>query len=173
MQVQFLGWKDPLQKWGWQPAPVLLPRKSMDRGAWWAIVHGVAKSWTRLSMHATQCNVLILLTYCCGIWYITPRLWGVTSHLYSDWGIRRSWHSLPASGLHSNWKLLRNVWIPNWFREEGTKKELYLNVIHARMWSSRTGVQSFNYPFDHASTSLSTQAADIVISNTTKESHCV
>ena len=22
---------------------------SMDRGAWWAIVHGVAKSWTRLS----------------------------------------------------------------------------------------------------------------------------
>ena len=23
--------------------------KSMDRGAWWATVHGVAKSWTRLS----------------------------------------------------------------------------------------------------------------------------
>ena len=22
---------------------------SMDRGAWWAIVHGIAKSWTRLS----------------------------------------------------------------------------------------------------------------------------
>ena len=22
---------------------------SMDRGAWWAIVHGVTKSWTRLS----------------------------------------------------------------------------------------------------------------------------
>ena len=22
---------------------------SMDGGAWWAIVHGVAKSWTRLS----------------------------------------------------------------------------------------------------------------------------
>ena len=22
---------------------------SMDRGAWWAIVHGVAKSWTRLN----------------------------------------------------------------------------------------------------------------------------
>ena len=24
----------------------------MDRGAWWATVHGVAKSWTRLSTHA-------------------------------------------------------------------------------------------------------------------------
>ena len=26
---------------------------SMDRGAWWATVLGVAKSWTRLSMHTT------------------------------------------------------------------------------------------------------------------------
>ena len=25
---------------------------SMDRGAWWATVHGVAKSWTQLSTHA-------------------------------------------------------------------------------------------------------------------------
>jgi len=24
---------------------------SMGRGAWWATVHGVAKSWTRLSTH--------------------------------------------------------------------------------------------------------------------------
>ena len=28
----------------WQPTP----ENSMDRGAWWATVHGVAKSWTRL-----------------------------------------------------------------------------------------------------------------------------
>ena len=27
---------------------------SMNRGAWWATVHGVAKSWTRLSMHARR-----------------------------------------------------------------------------------------------------------------------
>ena len=27
----------------WHPTPVLLPGKSMDRGAWWAAVHGVAK----------------------------------------------------------------------------------------------------------------------------------
>ena len=25
--------------------------KSMDRGAWWATVHGVTKSWTGLSTH--------------------------------------------------------------------------------------------------------------------------
>ena len=26
--------------------------KSMDRGAGWAVVHGVSRSWTQLSMHA-------------------------------------------------------------------------------------------------------------------------
>ena len=33
----------------WHPTPVLLPGKSMDRGAWWAAVHGVAGSSERLS----------------------------------------------------------------------------------------------------------------------------
>ena len=32
----------------WQPTPVFLPGKSMDRGVWWATVHGVTKSWTQL-----------------------------------------------------------------------------------------------------------------------------
>ena len=33
----------------WQPTPVFLPGDPMDRGAWWAIVHGVVKSQARLS----------------------------------------------------------------------------------------------------------------------------
>ena len=33
----------------WQPTPVLLPGNPMGGGAWWAAVHGVAKSWARLS----------------------------------------------------------------------------------------------------------------------------
>ena len=33
----------------WQPTPVLLPGRSHGRRAWWAAVHGVAKSWTWLS----------------------------------------------------------------------------------------------------------------------------
>jgi len=35
----------------WQPTPVVLLGKSMDRGAWWATVPGVTKSWTQLSTH--------------------------------------------------------------------------------------------------------------------------
>ena len=33
----------------WHSTPVLLPGKSMDGGTWWAAVHGVAKSRTRLN----------------------------------------------------------------------------------------------------------------------------
>ena len=33
----------------WHPTPVLLPGKSMDGRAWWAAVHRVARSQTRLS----------------------------------------------------------------------------------------------------------------------------
>ena len=32
----------------WPPAPAFFPGKSMDRGAWWATVHGVTKSRARL-----------------------------------------------------------------------------------------------------------------------------
>ena len=28
----------------------------MDRGAWWVIVHGVTKSWTRLSTYTQLCR---------------------------------------------------------------------------------------------------------------------
>ena len=37
------------QRRQWHPTPVLLPGKSTDGGAWKAAVHGVARSWTRLS----------------------------------------------------------------------------------------------------------------------------
>ena len=33
----------------WPPTPVFLPGKSHGQRSWWAAVHGVAKSWTRLS----------------------------------------------------------------------------------------------------------------------------
>ena len=42
-------------RWAWQPTPVFLPRKSVDRGAWQGTVHRVAKSLT------TQLNQLSTL----------------------------------------------------------------------------------------------------------------
>ena len=47
--VQSLGWEDSLEKGMATHCRILAWEFSMDRGAWWAIVHGVAKSWTWLS----------------------------------------------------------------------------------------------------------------------------
>ena len=48
--MQFNPWarKIPWRR-QWLPTPVFLPGEPMDRGAWWATVQGVTKSWTRLS----------------------------------------------------------------------------------------------------------------------------
>ena len=42
MWVRSLGWDDPLEK-EWEPTPVFLLENLMDKGAWWASVHKVAK----------------------------------------------------------------------------------------------------------------------------------
>ena len=47
--VQSLGWEDPLEEGMAIHSSILAWRIPMNRGAWWATVHEVAKSWTRLS----------------------------------------------------------------------------------------------------------------------------
>ena len=50
MQVQFLGWEDPLKEGMATPSlQYSCLENPMDRGAWWATVHGVAESQTQLS----------------------------------------------------------------------------------------------------------------------------
>ena len=39
-----LGWEDPLEKGTSYPLQHSCLENSMDRGSWWAIVHGVAKT---------------------------------------------------------------------------------------------------------------------------------
>jgi len=46
--VQPLGWENPLEEGMATHSSILAWRIPMDRGAWWATVHGVAKSQTRL-----------------------------------------------------------------------------------------------------------------------------
>ena len=43
--VQVLGWEDPLEKRMATHSSILAWRIPLDRGAYWATVHGVAKSW--------------------------------------------------------------------------------------------------------------------------------
>ena len=48
-RVQSLGREDPLEKEMATHSQYLCLENSMDGEAWWATVHGVTKSWTRLS----------------------------------------------------------------------------------------------------------------------------
>ena len=43
--VQSLGWEDPLEKGIETHSTIINQENPMDRGAWWATVHGVKKSW--------------------------------------------------------------------------------------------------------------------------------
>ena len=48
-QVRPLGWEEPQEKEMVNPLQYFCLENSMDGGAWWATVHEVAKSRTRLS----------------------------------------------------------------------------------------------------------------------------
>ena len=45
-QIQSLGWEDPPGEGIGHPLQYSCLENSMDRGAWWATVHGVSKSNT-------------------------------------------------------------------------------------------------------------------------------
>ena len=53
-QVQSLGWDDPLEEGMATHSSILAWRIPMDRGAWRATVHEVAKSQTRLIIIITD-----------------------------------------------------------------------------------------------------------------------
>ena len=53
--VLSLGWEDPLEEGIATHTNILAWRIPVDRGTWWATVHGVAKSWIRLKrLSSTQ-----------------------------------------------------------------------------------------------------------------------
>ena len=64
MWVQSLGWEDPSPGEGnGNVLQYSCLGNPMDRGAWQATVHGVAKSWTRLST-TTQLAVFFICKIC-------------------------------------------------------------------------------------------------------------
>ena len=56
----------------WQPIPVFFPGDPMDIEAWWAIVHGVAKSWTQLSNWAHTYESINTTLMPCTHWICCP-----------------------------------------------------------------------------------------------------
>ena len=52
-----------LRRRAWQPTPICLPWECMNRGDWWATVHGVAKSRT--------------CTHSIALWFPNPSYWDI------------------------------------------------------------------------------------------------
>ena len=64
--VRSLGWKNPLEEGVATYSNILAWRIPMDRGAWWATVHGVTKSRTRLSNFIFNLTNYVWITINCG-----------------------------------------------------------------------------------------------------------
>ena len=60
---RFLGWEDPLEVGVAIHSSILTWRIPVDRRAWWATAHGVAKGWTQLSDKAQFKGVLFCVTF--------------------------------------------------------------------------------------------------------------
>ena len=55
--VPSLGWKDPLEKEIATHPSISCLENSMDKGAWWATVQRVTKSWIQLSMYFLDTSI--------------------------------------------------------------------------------------------------------------------
>ena len=53
MSIQSLGQEDPLEEEMATYSSIVAWRSPMDRGAWWATVHGVTESWVQLKRLST------------------------------------------------------------------------------------------------------------------------
>ena len=61
MHVRSLGQEDPLEEGMATHYSILAWGIPKDRGTWWAIVHRVTKSWTRLKRLSTQAYIHIYI----------------------------------------------------------------------------------------------------------------
>ena len=81
-QVQSLGWEDSQSHWSGYLLHYSCIEYSMNRGACWAIVHGVTKSKTWLLYIINQWVVRHELMVCEDISSI---LWNYSKHVHSRW----------------------------------------------------------------------------------------
>ena len=61
----------------WQPTPVVLPGKPMDREAWRATVHRVAKSQAQLNQLSTHAHIQVYISIHVCTYIYPPKLFPI------------------------------------------------------------------------------------------------
>ena len=127
--IQSLGQEDPLEKAMATHSSILSRRSPMDRGAWWATVHGTAKRWTRLSDFNFHFHAKMIVYN-----YITKRY---KSRLFAL-NPTTSIIALNANNLHTQTQILQ---LKEWDYQLGKKSKSWL-------YASCCSVLSFSVVFD-------------------------
>ena len=122
-RVRFLGWEDPLEKGNGNPRQYSCLENSTDRGAWWATVHEVAKSQTRLSNFTSGSfsTVLQKLTQRCKA--TIPQFFkkGTSNqHLDCRWSLREQ-EGLGKTEVSGSCNWVERCY---WLKQERFKKEV-------------------------------------------------
>ena len=82
-QVQSLGWKDPLGKEMASPFQYSCLENSMDRGAWWATVHGATRvRHSAARIHIYTCT-LVQGSLCWGDFCLPGNIWKMSGNTFS------------------------------------------------------------------------------------------
>ena len=127
----------------WRPTPILLPGKSHGQRAWWATVHGVAKSRTQLSdltftfhFHALEKE---MITHSSVLAWRIPRM-GEPGGLASmgSHRVRHNWNHLAAAAAAASCKESEsNCWLiigMNRMSKDRKSKEEQTMVCNKNEW---------------------------------------
>ena len=151
--VQSLGWEDPLEEGMGTHSSILVWRIPMDRGGWWATVHGVAKNQTWLDMTGWLSTAQHKWNWVCQIievcWFLvsTAKSWGQPVLLQGILkqktsgrmipGTTRICPNNPCSGHASH-----EHKAPNWLGQIVTEFKLTPLVVQQANESPRWGVEA-------------------------------
>ena len=147
--VWSMDWEDPLEKGIFCPLQYSCLENSMDRGDWWAMVHGIAKSQTRLSdQHILYsrvwgkipCHLLLLKMSCIGYSSLIA-LSGYDDEIWWDFKKYRHCYVLISESprvcvtLTTVWRCLCDALVYSLLRKFSF--ELYCWVLIIEVWLGR------------------------------------
>ena len=112
----------------WQPTPVFLPGKSLDRGACWATVHGVAESEATEQAFWLHLPSLCTYVYAC-VWSAPGHIGIEPKYFLCKWQSFRSLCLPVIRGKNQNEPQIQPGSPPRWKFQESTEEGSSFTVL--------------------------------------------